>query len=190
MPPAASRPRRHSPEKFTLLTDLAAEFNATGFEVDGTCVCDCVPGVVGYRRQPALRRLAGGHRRGTATRAVEPGCPSWGSIVNQRLSEAGQELIANDFERIMLTPLSSACPGRWPRRSGGPRQRSGGGDNSSWLRDPDGWGAFGHPEWGPFRLGKTNPNFSTSGLSATVATFYGATGKTRDSPLTTSVRLG
>ena len=27
--------------------------------------------------------------------------------------------------------------------------------------------AFGHPEWGPFRLGKTNPNFSTSGLSDT-----------------------
>ena len=25
-------------EKFTLLTDLAAEFSATGFEVDGTCV--------------------------------------------------------------------------------------------------------------------------------------------------------
>ena len=29
--------------------------------------------------------------------------------------------------------------------------------------------AFGHPEWGPFLLGKTNPHFSTSGLSAASA---------------------
>ena len=40
--------------------------------------------------------------------------------------------------------------------------------------------AFGHPEWGPFRLGKTNPNFSTSGLSALIGQTYAATGKTRD----------
>ena len=43
---------------------------------------------------------------------------------------------------------------------------------------PGGWGAVGHPEWGPFRLGKTNPNFSTSGLNFTIAEYYAATGKT------------
>ena len=43
-----------------------------------------------------------------------------------------------------------------------------------------GWAAFGHPEWGSFKLGKTNPNFSTSGLSALIAQNYAATGKTRD----------
>ena len=31
------------------------------------------------------------------------------------------------------------------------------------AQDPKGWAAHGHPEWGQFRLGKTNPNFSTSG---------------------------
>lgn len=40
------------------------------------------------------------------------------------------------------------------------------------ARDPAGWGKFGHPEWGPFRLGKTNPNFSTSGLSALIAQYW------------------
>src|SRR5207302_4648008 len=35
-------------------------------------------------------------------------------------------------------------------------------------------------EWGPFKLGKTNPNFSTSALSATIAQYYAATGKQRD----------
>ena len=37
-------------------------------------------------------------------------------------------------------------------------------------QDDDGWGSAGHPEWGAFKLGKTNPNFSTSGLNATVGT--------------------
>ncbi len=46
------------------------------------------------------------------------------------------------------------------------------------AQDPRGWGAFGHPEWGSFRLGHTNPDFSTSGLSAVVAEYYAATGKT------------
>ena len=46
------------------------------------------------------------------------------------------------------------------------------------ANDPEGWGSVGHPEWGPFRLGKTNPNFSTSGLNFTIAEYYAATGKT------------
>ena len=48
---------------------------------------------------------------------------------------------------------------------------------------PHGWGAKGHPEWGAFTLGKTNPNFSTSALSATIAQYYAATGKTPASPI-------
>ena len=48
------------------------------------------------------------------------------------------------------------------------------------ARNPAGWGSKGHPEWGPFKLGKTNPNFSTSALSATIAQYYAATGKQRD----------
>ncbi|MGH9283386.1 MAG: extracellular solute-binding protein, partial [Acidimicrobiales bacterium] len=44
-------------------------------------------------------------------------------------------------------------------------------------QDPAGWGSKGHPEWGRFKFGKTNPNFSTSALSGTVAQYYAATGK-------------
>jgi len=47
-------------------------------------------------------------------------------------------------------------------------------------RDPAGWGKLGHPEWGAFRLGKTNPNFSTSGLNATIAAYFAATGRSSD----------
>src|SRR2546422_122501 len=49
------------------------------------------------------------------------------------------------------------------------------------AEDPQGWARYGHPEWGRFRLGKTNPNISTSGLHALVGTYLAATGgKTSD----------
>ena len=46
------------------------------------------------------------------------------------------------------------------------------------AKNTQGWAKYGHPEWGPFRLGHTNPDFSTSGLSAVAAEYYAATGKT------------
>ena len=65
----------------------------------------------------------------------------------------------------MLTPLVIAMPEPMAEALGlARRARSAGPTSSTWPATPQGWGAFGHPEWGPFRLGKTNPNFSTSGL--------------------------
>ncbi|NEQ27778.1 MAG: hypothetical protein F6K28_54030, partial [Microcoleus sp. SIO2G3] len=43
-------------------------------------------------------------------------------------------------------------------RSGWPDEPIGFADILALSQDPEGWAAFGHPEWGPFRLGKTNPN--------------------------------
>lgn len=37
--------------------------------------------------------------------------------------------------------------------------------------DAQGWGRY-QKDWGPFRLGKTNPNYSTSGLNATIGAFH------------------
>jgi len=46
--------------------------------------------------------------------------------------------------------------------------------------DPTGWGKAGHPEWGPLRLGKTNPLLSTSGLHALIAAYFASTGVSAD----------
>jgi Ca-activated chloride channel family protein len=48
------------------------------------------------------------------------------------------------------------------------------------LSGDQGWGTFGHPELGKFTFGKDNPNLSTSGLAATIATYYAATGTSSD----------
>jgi Ca-activated chloride channel family protein len=39
------------------------------------------------------------------------------------------------------------------------------------------WAAYGKPTFGQFRLGHTNPDFSTSGLSFVAAQYYTAAGK-------------
>jgi Ca-activated chloride channel homolog len=71
-----------------------------------------------------------------------------------------------------------AMPQPMAEALGYPNTPLGYGDILALARDPAGWGALGHPEWGPFRLGKTNPNFSTSALNATIAQYYAASGKT------------
>jgi len=80
---------------------------------------------------------------------------------------------------FMVTPLVIAMPQPMAEALGYPDEPIGFADILQLSRNREGWGAFGHPEWGQFRLGKTNPNFSTSGLSALIAQYYAATGKVR-----------
>ncbi len=172
-------PAATSPEKFTLLTRLAEEFNATEPEFGGECVAITV-----YRHSSgaAARLLIEGWPEdgsaGPPPVIWSPSASSWGAVVNHRLGEQGAAPIANDFERIMITPLVLAMPQPMAEALGWPEEDIGWSDILALASDPEGWGAFGHPEWGQFRLGKTNPNFSTSGLSATAAIYYAATGKT------------
>ena len=64
------------------------------------------------------------------------------------------------------------------RALGWPKKPLGWEDILREARNPTALGRFGHPKWGSFRLGHTNPDFSTSGLSAIAAEYYAATGKT------------
>jgi Ca-activated chloride channel family protein len=77
----------------------------------------------------------------------------------------------------MLTPLVIAMPRPMAEALGWPDEPLGFADLATLAENAEGWAAVGHPEWGPFRLGKTNPNYSTSGLNFTVAEYYAATGK-------------
>lgn len=81
---------------------------------------------------------------------------------------------------IAQTPLVIAMPRPMAQALGWPKKALGWGDLLALSRTPAGWGAFGHSEWGPFTLGKTNPDFSTSGLNATVGTYFAATGRSSD----------
>ena len=100
-----------SPEKFTLLTGLAETFNATGQEFGGECAAITI-----YRVSSgaAARMLSEGWptdgSAGPAPVLWSPAASTWGAVVNKRLSDQGKPAIANDFQRIMLTPLVLGMP--------------------------------------------------------------------------------
>lgn len=171
-----------SSEKIALLSDLARTFN----ESDEAKVGD---GCVFVRPRSkasggAMSTLAAGWpdeaADGARPTVWSPASSAWAAILNQRLDAQGQPPMAPASKPILLTPLVIAMPKPMAQALGWPDTPIGWSDILALARSKDGWGAKGHPEWGPFRLGKTNPNFSTSGLSATVALYYAATGKTRD----------
>jgi len=169
-----------SPEKIDLLTDLARTFNAADEEVDGECI------FVRPKRKSsgaAMQLLADGWdeaAEGPRPVVWSPAGSAWGGVLDQRLSDRGRPAMAGEGVPFMNTPLVIAMPRPMAEALGWPNEGIGWQDILDLSKDPEGWAAFGHPEWGAFRLGKTNPNFSTSGLSALVAQTYAATGKTKD----------
>jgi Ca-activated chloride channel family protein len=171
-----------SPEKIDLVTDLARTFNASEDARDGdTCW------FVDPRRKSSgagAQALYNGWDEaidGPLPVIWSPAASSWGSVVNRRLEERGEAaFVPEDFERFMLTPLVIAMPEPFAEALGYPEEPLGWSDILSLAQSQAGWADFGLPQFGAFRLGKTNPNFSTSGLSALIAQTYAATGKTQD----------
>jgi Ca-activated chloride channel family protein len=83
---------------------------------------------------------------------------------------------------IARSPLVIAMPEPMAKALGWPVQNVTWAEIFSLAQDPRGWGRYNHPEWGPFRLAKTNPFVSTSGLHTLLATYEAAfqTSGTRD----------
>jgi Ca-activated chloride channel family protein len=167
-----------SPEKIDLLTDLAGEFNNSDqAEVDGRCV---FVRPASKSSGLAMELLAQGwpdeDAEGPRPVIWSPASSAWGTILNQLRADEGQPELAPPGTPFMLSPLVIAMPEPMAEALGYPDEPVGWSDILELARNEEGWGAYGHPEWGPFRLGKTNPNFSTSGLSALIAQTYAATG--------------
>lgn len=170
-----------SSEKIDLLTSLAKSFNGSdAAKFDGGCAF-----VRPYSKSSggAAELLAAGWNdpsEGQQPVVWSPAASSWGQILNQRLADAGESPMANsDAVSLQVTPLVIAMPKPMADALGYPDKPVGWADIAKLATSPDGWAAYGHPEWGAFKLGKTNPNFSTSGLSALIGQAYAATGKTR-----------
>ncbi len=165
-----------SPEKITVLTELANTFNdESSNKVGDSCVF-----VRPARKSSgaAATLLTNGWpdptNNGPQPVIWSPAANAWGAVVNQRTNSN----IAPPGEPFMLTPLVIAMPKPMAEALGYPGKALGFADIVELANNPDGWAAYGHPEWGAFKLGKTSPNFSTSGLNFTIAEYYAAIGKT------------
>ncbi|SEG52098.1 Ca-activated chloride channel family protein [Thermomonospora echinospora] len=111
-----------------------------------------------------------------------PAANVWAAML--RLRMAGQDRTSpvpeGEFPPIMTSPLTIAMPRPMAEAIGWPDKAIGWADLADLATGTDSWKRHGHPEWGAFRLGKTNPNLSTSGLHATVGAYFAATGTTSD----------
>ena len=158
----------YSPEKQALLEPLVAKFNAERHDARGHAIyVDAAPASSGDAED--------GIAKGKSKPVVwSPSSSLWGRLLN---FDADRHWVAPDNPSIVRTPLVIAMWEPLARALGWPRRQVSFADVLKLALDKRGWAAYGKPEYGAFKLGHTNPDFSTSGLSAVAAEYYAATGK-------------
>jgi len=170
-----------SSEKAALLGQIASAYNLKNRTFDGKCYGVKVTTVASGG---AEKRLAAGWDEaayGPGPDAWTPAASTWLRLLSSDLTAGDKpNLLSVDSPSIASTPLVLAMPEPMAKALGWPNAEIGWSDVLNLARDPNGWASKGHPEWGKFLLGKTNPNLSTSGLAATIGTFVAATGTSSD----------
>ena len=171
-----------SSEKAALLGQIAGDFNESGSEVDGRCAAVEVSSVASGGAMAALARGWDEDVDGPRPDVWTPAASSWVVILQQRLAENDSPNLvpSGEIPHVAQSPLVIAMPRPMAEELGWPNKAIGWSDVFDLSSDPSGWGTLNHPEWGPFRLGKTNPDFSTSGLNATIGAYFAATGLSSD----------
>ena len=168
-----------SSEKAALLTQIAKDWNGT--KVDGQCAQVAVVSKASGGAAEALARGWDEAVDGPRPDVWSPASSSWTQLLRQKTTakDAPDLIGADKLPSIANTPLVIAMPKPMAEALGWPRKPLGWGDVYRLAQDPRGWRSVGQP-YGAFTLGKTNPNYSTSGLHATIGTYVAATGTSSD----------
>ena len=171
-----------SSEKAALLQQMAQTYHSSGRTVDGKCFDVQVNSVASGTAEANLAHGWDEALDGPAPDAWTPAASTWVSLLASDLTAKDRPTIlpAEAAKSIVSTPLVLAMPEPMARALGWPDAQIGWSDVLALAKDPQGWAAKGHPEWGRFTLGKTNPTVSTSGLAATIGTLVAATGTSSD----------
>lgn len=161
-----------APASAQLLDDAARRFNGSPDAKlhDGTCAFVRVQSV---ESPVALRELQDGwpdaDRLGPAPIVWVPESTMWGELLDARLARAHRAALAPNGTPFARTPLVVAMPATMAKAIAGARHTVDWTELARLAASPRGWGAYGHREWGAFRLGKGNPNWSATGLDQTIA---------------------
>jgi Ca-activated chloride channel family protein len=168
-----------SSEKAALLKQLAADWDG---KVKGAgCASVTVTSKASGGAADALARGWDEAVDGPRPDVWSPAASSWTQLLRQKTTAADKpDLVgSNALPSVANSPLVIAMPKPMATALGWPDKALGWGDVLRLARDPKGWAGVGQP-YGAFTLGKTNPNFSTSGLHATIGTYVAATGTSSD----------
>lgn len=160
-----------STDKSAILTDLAGHYGA--HLSHGQCVRVAVDSV---DSGTAMRALASGWNTaadGPRPDVWSPASHVWLQIARQRAGKTQTRVLPPSAgASIVTSPLTIAMPETAAKKLGWPDKKISWQDLADLASRPG------------FKLGKTNPEYSTSGLNATFASFYAQTGTS--SELTTA----
>ena len=89
------------------------------------------------------------------------------------------DLVEGTPKDLVLSPVVIAMWRSMAEALGWPDQALGWSDIAQMAISPEGWSAYGFPEWGSFKFGHTHPGYSNSGVVAIIAQTYAGAGKQR-----------
>lgn len=103
-----------------------------------------------------------------------PGDQSWVKALNEewQLDHPGEVIIPDDCQATVYAPVGFAMWRPMAEAMGWPETPIGWREIVELMADPEGWGRYGHEEWGQFKFGHTDPRSSNSGLLLLTALAY------------------
>lgn len=102
------------------------------------------------------------------------------TVWTDRVAAAASASLVGEPESFTRTPVVFGMPEPMAKALGWPQDPISITDLSQLCQDPAGWGSVGKDIWGSFKISKTNPNTSTTGLSTILMQSYEAAGKDAD----------
>ena len=166
-----------SNEKYELMKVLAKDYSSA----HPASWSGCGPAVMVERvaSGDAERLLASGWIGKGRPDVWSPAASTWVDLLRSHLDAFGRSGLLPEGQppSIASSPLVVAMPDPMARAMNWPAVQPSWKELLQLANDPRGWGRFGKSDWGTFRLGKTDPGKSTSGLHSLIAAYYAATGK-------------
>jgi Ca-activated chloride channel family protein len=151
-----------------MMATLLPAFNAARVEVRGRPVQ--VRGHAAASGDVQARIVAGRLK----PHAWSPASSLWGRLLNY---DADRAYVRDENASLASSPVVIAMWEPLARALGWPTRPIGFADILRLATTDSNWAAYGKPTFGRFKLGHTNPDFSTSGLSFVAAQYYTAAGK-------------
>ena len=168
-----------SSEKVNLMEELGQKFKESA-QHEGLDVCASVL-PVNVASGKAAEYLSDSTAEWALGADTAPSVWSPASTVwTDRVASIAGEMVVAGAESFTKTPVVFGMPESMAEALGYPDKPISLAQIHDLIESPDGWGAEGKPMWGSFKIAKTNPNSSTTGLSMLLMQSYAASGKATD----------
>jgi Ca-activated chloride channel homolog len=151
-----------TPRIESIMQKLNSDWAATGPAVDGTCAA------VTIRAQDSAKVVTElSEASGKGPDVWVPDSSAW---VRKASADADAERVIPDRQpSLARTPTVIAMPKPLAEAAGMAKAPMTWQQIIDKLNRPEGWQAYNHAEWGPFKVGLSNPQESTAGLLALMA---------------------